>query len=190
MKIEYPAIITPAEEGGFLVDFPDFEEEHSPKGTPLNLPDAGHIDVAYKVLHGMTVRDCAELKKVSHETIRKIVFQFCERVNPDMFRPSLRYLRRHADKFISKDMLGNGGLVFGEEQILCKRPGYRVSDVSIRTIARQISGEIIAECLESKKEGISTRYGAMSEDIIKHVEVISRVLILGRRVYKTSRDCV
>lgn len=25
MKIEYPAVLTPAEEGGYLVDFPDFE---------------------------------------------------------------------------------------------------------------------------------------------------------------------
>lgn len=25
MKTEYPAVLTPAEEGGYLVDFPDFE---------------------------------------------------------------------------------------------------------------------------------------------------------------------
>lgn len=147
-------------------------------------------DIAYKVLHGMTVRDCAELQKVSHETIRKIVFEFCERANPGMFRPSLRYLRRHADKFISNDMLGDGGLVFGEERIVCKRADYRVSNVSIRRIARQISGEIIADCLESRKREIDSRYGAMSEEIIKNIEVISRVLILGRRVYKSNRDYV
>lgn len=138
----------------------------------------------------MTVRDCAELKKVSHETIRKIVFEFCERVNPDMFRPSLRYLRRHSDKFISNDMLGNGGFVFGEERIVCKRTDFRVSNMSIRRIARQISGEIIAGCLESRKEEINTRYGAMSEEIIKNIEVISRALILGRRVYKSNHDYV
>lgn len=138
----------------------------------------------------MTVRDCAELKKVSHETIRKIVFQFCERVNSEMFRPSLRYLRRYADKFISKDMLGDDGFVFGEERIVYKRTDYRGSQVSIRRIARQISGEIIAECLDSRKEEIDTRYGAMSEEIIKNIEVISRVLILGRRVYKSNHDYV
>lgn len=135
----------------------------------------------------MTVRDCAELKNVSHETIRKIVFQFCERVNPEMFRPSLRYLRRHADKFISKAMLGDGGIVFDEERIVCKKS---VSDVSIRRIARQISGEFIADCLADRKEEINARYGALSEEIIKNIEVISRVLILGRRVYKSNRDYV
>lgn len=146
--------------------------------------------IAYKVLHGMTVRDCAELKKVSHETIRKIVFEFCERVNPEKFRPSLRYLRRHADKFISGEMLGDDGFVFGEERIVCRRADFRLSGVSVRRIARQISGEIIAECLESRKREIDVRYGTMSEEIIKNIEVISRALILGRRVSKSDRECM
>lgn len=148
---------------------------------PIKISLSGK-DIAYKILHGMTVRDCAELKKVSHETIRKIVFQFCECANPDIFRPSLRYLRRHADKFISKDMLGDGEFVFGGEQTVCKK----VSNVSIRRIARQISGEIIADCLADRKEDIRARYGALSEEIIKNIENISRVLILGRRVHNSS----
>lgn len=144
-------------------------------------------DITYKVLHGMTVRDCAELKNVSHETIRKIVFQFCERANPALFRPSLRYLRRHTEKFINKDVLGDGVFIFDEES---KRLGYQVSDMSIRRIARQISGEIIAESLVSRKEEISARYGPMSEEIIKNIELISRVLVLGRRVYNVNASYV
>ncbi|CAG0992555.1 hypothetical protein ANRL2_03317 [Anaerolineae bacterium] len=35
MKIEYPAIITPAGEGGFLVDFPDFGGEVFTEGDTL-----------------------------------------------------------------------------------------------------------------------------------------------------------
>lgn len=33
--VEYPAILTPAEEGGFLVDFPDFEGEAFTEGDTL-----------------------------------------------------------------------------------------------------------------------------------------------------------
>lgn len=35
MKIEYPALITPAEEGGYLVDFPDFEGGAFTEGQTL-----------------------------------------------------------------------------------------------------------------------------------------------------------
>lgn len=35
MKIEYPAILTPAEEGGFLVDFPDFGGELFTEGDTI-----------------------------------------------------------------------------------------------------------------------------------------------------------
>lgn len=35
MKIEYPAILTPAGEGGFLVDFPDFEGGAFTEGNTL-----------------------------------------------------------------------------------------------------------------------------------------------------------
>lgn len=35
-KIEYPAILTPAEEGGFLVDFPDFGGEVFTEGDTLD----------------------------------------------------------------------------------------------------------------------------------------------------------
>ncbi|UTG93170.1 type II toxin-antitoxin system HicB family antitoxin [Geobacter sulfurreducens] len=36
MKIEYPAILAPAEEGGYLVDFPDFEGEAFTEGDTLD----------------------------------------------------------------------------------------------------------------------------------------------------------
>lgn len=35
MKTEYPAIVTPAEEGGYLVDFPDFEGGAFTEGDTL-----------------------------------------------------------------------------------------------------------------------------------------------------------
>lgn len=36
MKIEYPAILTPAEKGGYLVDFPDFEGRAFTEGNTLD----------------------------------------------------------------------------------------------------------------------------------------------------------
>lgn len=35
MKVEYPAILTEAPEGGYLVDFPDFEGEAFTEGDTL-----------------------------------------------------------------------------------------------------------------------------------------------------------
>lgn len=36
MKIEYPAVLTPAEEGGYLVDFPDFAGGAFTEGDTLD----------------------------------------------------------------------------------------------------------------------------------------------------------
>lgn len=45
MKVEYPALIIPAEEGGYLVDFPDFEGGAFTEGDTLEkaLFNAGDV---------------------------------------------------------------------------------------------------------------------------------------------------
>lgn len=50
MKIEYPAIVTPAEEGGYLVDFPDFQGEAFTEGDTLDEALSNAADVLALIL--------------------------------------------------------------------------------------------------------------------------------------------
>lgn len=60
MKTEYPAIVTPAEEGGYLVDFPDFDGEVFTEGDTLeealyNAAEVLNLVVEHRRERGQTI---------------------------------------------------------------------------------------------------------------------------------------